>query len=76
MKKSIFLIFAFCLTYGQFVSNNNFGFNGGSTTRSGQQLNQSSCISAEERTFINENKLDIVYRPVSRDTVLFHDPMG
>ena len=76
MKILVFIIFTFCLMYGQFVSDTNFGFNGGSTTRSGQQLNQSSCISAEERTFINENKLDIVYRPVSRDTVLFHDPMG
>ncbi len=68
MKILVFIIFTFCLMYGQFVSDTNFGFNGGSTTRSGQQLNQSSCISAEERTFINENKLDIVYRPVSRHT--------
>ena len=41
-----------------------------------QQLNQSSCISAEERAFVNDNKIDILYRPGSRDTVLFNDPMG
>ena len=76
MKKSIFLIFTFCLTYGQFVSNNNFGFSSGPTIKPEQQSNQSSCISVEERAFINENKLDIVYRPSLRDTVLFDDPMG
>ena len=41
-----------------------------------QQLNQSSCISTQERAFVNENKLDIIYRSGSRDTVLFDDPMG
>jgi murein DD-endopeptidase MepM/ murein hydrolase activator NlpD len=76
MKKLIFIIFTFSLTYGQFVSDTNFGFSGGPTMKPEQQSNQSSCISMEERAFINENKLDIVYRPVSRDTVLFEDPMG
>jgi murein DD-endopeptidase MepM/ murein hydrolase activator NlpD len=76
MNKLIFIIFTFSLTYGQFISDENFGFSGGPTMKLEQQSNQSSCISVEERTFINENKLDIVYRPTSRDTVLFDDPMG
>ena len=76
MKKLIFIIFTFCLTYGQFVSDKNFGFSGGPIMKPEQQLNGSSCISAEERAFVNENKLDFVYRPGSRDTVLFDDPMG
>ena len=76
MKKLIFMIFAFSITHGQFVSDKNFGFSGGPTMRPEQQLNQSSCISAEERAFVNDNKIDILYRPGSRDTVLFNDPMG
>ena len=63
MKKLIFIIFTFCLTYGQFVSDKNFGFSGGPIMKPEQQLNRSSCISAEERAIVNENKLDIVYHP-------------
>ncbi len=76
MKKLIFITFTFCLMYGQFVSDNNFGFSGGPTMKSEQQSNQSSCINVEERAFINENKLDIIYRPSLRDTILFDDAMG
>ena len=70
------MIFAFGLTNGQFVSDKNFGFSGGPIMKPEQQLNRSSCISAEERAFVNENKLDIVYHPNVRDTVLLDDPMG
>ncbi|HIB32559.1 MAG TPA: T9SS type A sorting domain-containing protein [Candidatus Marinimicrobia bacterium] len=76
MKKFIWMIFAFGLTNGQFVSDKNFGFSGGPIMKPEQQLNRSSCISAEERAFVNENKLDIVYHPNVRDTVLLDDPMG
>ena len=76
MKKSIFGIFTFCLTYGQFESDSNFDFSGGLTMNLKQQSNQSSCINVEERAFINKNKLDIIYRSSLRDTVLFDDDMG
>jgi len=71
MKKSIFGIFTFCLTYGQFVSDSNFGFSGGPNMNPEQQSNQPSYINVEERAFINKNKLDILYRPSLRATLFY-----